>query len=162
MESKAQYTMELCEILENYDIFDFEYNLTNTVRTKTQIEQMFKDHFYFREIGQETIARFKHYLKTTWCEIIGKYDKLWYWNETQINVFSNAKTNSKTSSKFIDTPMSQTTITDYVSNITENENESGGYAGITEIELIDKYNKLLKNIDIDFLNEFEPLFMQIF
>ena len=37
----------------------------------------FENHYYFRQIGQETVERFLHYLKMRWREKMPYYERLW-------------------------------------------------------------------------------------
>ena len=61
----AKYTIELNTLLqdEKFNVFDFEYQFYSE-EAKPKFEQLFKDYFRFREIGFETVPRFKHELKT--------------------------------------------------------------------------------------------------
>ena len=63
----ANYTIELYKLLESYgfELFDFDYSFyCDDEKIKKEFEQKFKDYYMFREIGQETVSRFKHELKT--------------------------------------------------------------------------------------------------
>jgi hypothetical protein len=72
----AKYTLELGDIIKNnVNIFDFEYPFYDPSK-KTEFEQHFIDHFYFYEIGVETVGRFKHYLKVTLNEKLPYYNML--------------------------------------------------------------------------------------
>ena len=73
----ATYTMELREIIENNcNIFDFKYPIFKEEYRKT-FEENFINYFYFREIGVETVARFKHNLKTQLNLIMPYYNKMY-------------------------------------------------------------------------------------
>lgn len=73
----ANYTIELSEILENkVNIFDFSYPLFDENYRNT-FEENFKNYFMFREIGSETIARFKHNLKTQLNILMPLYNKMY-------------------------------------------------------------------------------------
>ena len=63
----ANYTIELYKLLESYgfELFDFDYSFyCDDEKVKKEFEKKFKDYYMFREIGQETVSRFKHELKT--------------------------------------------------------------------------------------------------
>ena len=64
MFSGANYTIELRKIHETPGmcVFDFEYDFYEE-QFRCEFEQKFIDHYYFDEIGFETVARFKHNLK---------------------------------------------------------------------------------------------------
>ena len=56
----SKYTIELREIKNvRQTIFDFNYKFVDD-ETKNKLEEMFINHFFFKEIGFETIERFKH------------------------------------------------------------------------------------------------------
>lgn len=67
----TKLTVELRELIENgVNIWDFEYPSFYTGEAKTAFEQKVIDHYYFRQIGQETVGRFKHYFRTRIREIM--------------------------------------------------------------------------------------------
>ena len=69
-------TLTLGEIIENnVNIFDFDYPFYNEEYRKT-FEQHFIDHFYFDEIGQETVGRFKQRLKIKFNLIMPYWNKI--------------------------------------------------------------------------------------
>lgn len=128
-------TVTLGEIIENnVNIFDFEYPFYNEEYRKT-FEQHFIDHFYFDEIGQETVARFKHRLRIKFNLIMP------YWNKILLadaleqrildnydvtetytrNVTSNTSATNESINKNLesDTPTTKTDFdqVDYFSNI---------------------------------------------
>ena len=73
----ANYTIELRELVKNnYNIFDFDYPLFDESYRET-FETNFINYFYFREIGFETIARFKHHLKTELNLIMPYFNKIY-------------------------------------------------------------------------------------
>lgn len=73
----ANYTIELRKIIESkINIFDFDYPFYNE-NEKEYFQDRFIKHFYFREIGSETVARFKHYLEDKLHEIAPFYKHLY-------------------------------------------------------------------------------------
>lgn len=78
-------TVELDEILEaGVDLWDFDYPIPRSVveyNGKTcavdfdrkRLQKKIEDHYRFRQIGQETVGRFKHYLKCKMQEIMPYY-----------------------------------------------------------------------------------------
>ena len=67
----SRVTLELREIVENgVDIWAFEYPSFYTGAEKKAFEQKVIDHFYFRQIGQETVGRFLHVFRRTVREIM--------------------------------------------------------------------------------------------
>lgn len=158
----SKYTAELRTIIANeIDIFDFEYNRTpasKAIVSDEDLENGFIAHYYFREVGFETVERFKHYLKTKWRENLGEFDNLLVAYAQPVNVKSNLVTKSK--SVFNDTPKSALAEIDYASSVTDNKQD--GFAGVTEIELLEIYHDKIKDIQTEFYDKFDNLFMQIF
>ena len=70
----AKYTLEL-RMLEN-NLFDFEYPFYDEEH-KIEFEKKFIYHYYFNEIGFETIARFKQYLKAYLFRVMPYYNQLY-------------------------------------------------------------------------------------
>ena len=66
----ANYTITLKELVETgFKIFDFEYDM-KPIEHKPFFEELFTRHFYFREIGSETPARFKFHLQTELMKLL--------------------------------------------------------------------------------------------
>lgn len=74
----AKYTLELRTIYEdtNVKLFDFDYDLYDN-NLKPIFEKKFFEYFYFDEIGQPTIQRFKHMLKSKLHMIMPYYQQLY-------------------------------------------------------------------------------------
>ena len=73
----GKYTLTIQEILSNnVNIFDFDYSFYNE-SYKKGFEKKFVDRFLFDEIGAETVARFKHNLRTMLNEIMPYYTHLY-------------------------------------------------------------------------------------
>ena len=73
----GKYTLTIQEILSNnVNLFDFDYSFYNESHRKG-FEKKFVDRFLFDEIGAETVARFKHNLRTTLNEIMPYYTHLY-------------------------------------------------------------------------------------
>lgn len=76
----SKYTIDIYTLLKDkkFQIFNFEYDFyTDNDIIKKKFEQKFIDRYMFNEIGFETVARFKHYLKTTLNEIAPHYKQLY-------------------------------------------------------------------------------------
>ena len=165
----SKYTAELRTIIDNnFDIFDFEYTRSSesqAIVSDEKLEQGFIDHYYFREVGFETLERFKHKLKTQWIESLGEFDKLLVaYNET-INPRANMSSNAQNTNIFNDTPKNALDFgaeSSHASSITHNTQSNVGLAGLTEIEALELYHNKLKDIVTEFYNSFDNLFMQIF
>ena len=84
-----QKTITLGEIVENdVDIFDFDYPFYNENYRKT-FEKHFIEHFYFDEIGQETVARFKQRLKIKLNLIMPYWNKIFVADELEQRILDN-------------------------------------------------------------------------
>ena len=70
----SNYTLEFRYLVddENFEIFDFDYELYDNA-LKPKFEKDFKEYFYFREIGHETVGRFKKALQIKLNQIAYRY-----------------------------------------------------------------------------------------
>lgn len=165
----SKYTAELRTIIDNnFDIFDFTYTRSaesKAIVTDEDLEQGFIDHYYFREVGFETLERFKHKLKTQWLESLGELDNLLVAYNESINPKVNISSNTQNTSIFNDTPKNALDFgaeATHASSITHNTQTNVGLAGLTEIEALELYHDKIKDIQTEFYNSFDNLFMQIF
>lgn len=165
----SKYTAELRTIIDNnFDIFDFTYTRdpkSIAILSNENLQKGFIDHYYFREVGFETLERFKHKLKTQWLESLGELDKLLVAYNESINPKVNMSSNTQNTSIFNDTPKNALdfgTESSHASNITHNTQTNTGLAGLTEIEALELYHDKIKDIVTEFYNSFDNLFMQIF
>lgn len=132
------HTTTLGEMVENnVDIFDFDYPFYDEEK-RNNFEKDFIEHFYFDEIGQETIARFKQRLKIKLNLIMPYWNKILevdslkqrildnydvtetYTRDIENN--SNMKSDSTNKNLFSDTPITRTDLeqVDYYTNIGKN------------------------------------------
>ena len=87
----AEYTVELRKIIESgINIFDFPYNFYDESKRK-EFEQKFIRHFYFREIGCETVERFKWYLQDKMNLVFPYYNELFKSATIEYDVLDNYK-----------------------------------------------------------------------
>ena len=133
----ARYTIELNTLLRdtNFILFNFDYDFyTDNIEIKKKFEQKFIDRYRFNEIGFETVARFKHYLKTSLNEIAPYYKQL-YESELRCNDidFMLNKDYTETFIKNIDS-LSKSTETQN-SNYNDLTNESNINDGVSDVEL---------------------------
>lgn len=147
----AIYTLELREIVENYNIFDFYYPIFDEEYRLT-FERKFIEHFYFREIGSETVGRFKFNLRSTLNLIMPFYNKLYISqlnNVLNLNNYEVTETFEKSSNgtrkgtsdvtnknMFSDTGRKRVDINDidYISNISKEENKTSSNVNDTNQE----------------------------
>lgn len=76
----SKYTIEVYSLLKdnNFKMFDFDYSFyTDNEIIKSNFENKFLDTYMFHELGQETVMRFKHYLKTKLNNIMPYYKQLY-------------------------------------------------------------------------------------
>ena len=165
----SKYTAELRTIIDNnFDIFDFTYTRSSesqAIVSNEKLQQGFIDRYYFREVGFETLERFKHKLKTQWLESIENFDKLLVAYSQSVNPKVNMTSNAQNTSVFNDTPKNSLdfgTEATHASSITHNTQNNTGLAGLTEIEALELYHDKLKDIVSEFYDSFDNLFMQIF
>ena len=75
----AKYTTQLRTLIANqseeFQLFDFDYPIWDPLY-KPVLEAKIINHYFFREIGFETVAMFRHYLKTKLQEIMPYYKQL--------------------------------------------------------------------------------------
>ena len=133
----SKYTIELDTLLRdtNFILFNFDYDFySDNVEIKKKFEQKFIDRYRFNEIGFETVARFKHYLKASLNEIAPYYKQL-YESELRCNDidFMLNKDYTETFIKNIDS-LSKSTETQN-SNYNDLTNESNINDGVSDVEL---------------------------
>lgn len=86
----ADYTIELRTILASgYDIFRFPYEFYDP-KQKHRFEESFIRHFYFREIGCETVDRFIWYLEDKMKTVFPYYNELFKTTLMEYNILENA------------------------------------------------------------------------
>ena len=74
----SSYTLELRHIHQTFKVFNFDYDFyADSDIIKSKFEQKFIDEYYFHEIGQETVARFQHRLRTRLNKIMPYYKQLY-------------------------------------------------------------------------------------
>ena len=76
----SKYTIDIYTLLkdESFKLFNFNYDFyTDDENVKNSFEQKFIDTFMFNELGFETVARFKHFLKTRLNNIMPYYSQLY-------------------------------------------------------------------------------------
>lgn len=158
----TKVTVELREIVESgVNIWDFDYPSYYKGDAKTEFEKKVIDHYYFRQIGQETVGRFLHYFRAKMREIMPLYiqryesvelfksipDPLQSYDLTETYTRETSSSGSTSSSgtssedtsnnrerRFSDTPMgSINNIETYMSEA-EKENQSATNTGSSSAE----------------------------
>lgn len=74
----TKVTVELRELVENgVNIWDFDYPSYYEGEAKAEFERKVIDHYFFRQIGQETVGRFLHHFRSKVREIMPYYIDLY-------------------------------------------------------------------------------------
>lgn len=185
----AIYTVELRTIIENdVNLFDFDYPIFDE-DYRTVFEEKFKNHFYFREIGFETVGMFKFYLKEQLNLLMPVYNKMYSSQGLEQRILDNyditetftrsteGNNTNENLSLFSDTPKKRIDIetNDFVTNINKDNttiNNTGsenwtrkmtGNIGVQyDSQAIASYENSIRNVDLQLFNELEKLFMGVF
>lgn len=95
----AEYTIELRKIVEGgKNIFPFNYPFYDE-KKRPDFEKRFIKHFYFREIGCETVDRFIHYLDDKMNTVFPYYNELFKTAAIEYSVLDNYNIKETTTMK---------------------------------------------------------------
>jgi hypothetical protein len=130
----AKYTTQIRSIVEaEHPIFDFDYPIFDE-SYRAVLEKKIIDHYYFREIGLETVGQFKHFLKSKMNTIMPYYNQLYdseglvtrddYW-ENQNSVESHTRTTSQDITGVTDSVGNTTGKNTVVSDSTSDDTVTG-------------------------------------
>ena len=211
----GKYTMELREIFttakfnpplytkaqvegwfKDYQLSDYLTNeqistITEAgIWTKDKLAEKIVNHYFMREIGQETIALFKHYAKVTMDELMEEYLPLIYSASIEYDplinvnyseqfyrsasVDSTGSSNSSGLGVLSDTPQGQISKTAilqgaYASSTNANENNELVNLNLQSmlaprLEACRQFNELfgLTGTDKEIIEKLEPLFMGLY
>ena len=90
MNETSRLTLELRDIVDNgensVDIWNFDYPSYYKDEEKKAFEQKVIDHYYFRQIGSETVGRFLHQFRTKIREIMPYYVEMYKSVEIMQNI----------------------------------------------------------------------------
>ena len=140
-------TITLGEIIENnVNIFDFDYPFYSEEYRPT-FERHFIEHFYFDEIGQETVAKFKQRLKIKFNLIMPYWNKIFLADELEQRILDNYDVTETYEKEVVD----NTTQTSNGTVSSTNENTSKNLESdtpVTKIDLdnIDYFSNITKDI----------------
>lgn len=84
----AEYTIELRHVVENHDIFDFDYPFYDEQK-RPKFEEDFIRHFYFREICCDTVDRFKVFLEDKMKTVFPYYNELFKTAQVEYSILDN-------------------------------------------------------------------------
>ena len=170
----AKYTEVLANVVNYWrvNLFDFDYTLygndTPPVKgmSKAELQELFVNHFYFREIGEETIDRFKTHLRMKWLEVLPKYNMLfaaYYELNPQKDAFINDNFTTEGKSIYNDTPKNTIDFDNsHASAITTVNNTNSGLRGKSKFRAVTDAADELRNPYVDFVEEFNDLFFGIY
>lgn len=154
-------TLTLGEIIENnVNIFDFDYPFYSEEYRPT-FERHFIEHFYFDEIGQETVAKFKQRLKIKFNLIMPYWNKIFLADELEQRILDNYDVTETYTSNIENTSngINQNTnniVNNNVSNVsTENTNknlQSDTPVTKTDFEQVDYFSNITKDINNGIVN----------
>lgn len=166
----SEYTMQLNEVVVELEeagtsLFDFEYTLPDFM-VKENLQTHFLAHYYFREIGFETISRFLQRFRVAWLEKLKEYDikfKLVNDKLTTDNMLNTYEDNLEDTNTFKATPMSSmqegrnynTSINNLVGKHTGYKDNGNVFKNITSV--LGEHSEVVNN----FINEFDYLFMGV-
>lgn len=187
--TNQEFTMELGEVEKDLEyqgksIFDFEYDLPEFM-DKQALQYQFLNHYYFREIGLESVPRFLQRFQTAWLEKLNEYSikfEAAYNNLTADNLLNSYNESVASTNDISDnengtsdlnlTPMSsldpnknyKTSITKSQNVKTTNANLSSTRKGYNGDSVFKNINKLITdhtNVINQFIEEFDYLFMGV-
>lgn len=187
----AKVTIELCNVLniQTFKLFDFDYPIED-IGWKAELEAAIIDYFYFHEIGQETIDRFKHVFRSRLQLIIPQYNELFRSRMFVVNpllthqleeTMEDTKGISSTSSATSDSVLTEypehvSVLDDIATNKskTDSSNTQGttathdykkvisGYQGVNANQMLTEYRKNIVNINQLIINDLKQCFIMIY
>lgn len=141
----SKVTLELREIVESgINIWDFDYPSFYQGDDKLAFERKVIDHYYFRQIGQETVGRFLHYFRSKIREIMPYYIKRY----ESVELLES-----------VDDPLQSYDLTEELTRETSSEGSSSASGTVTEDSIINREHRLsdtpqgsIDNLD-DYMSE---------
>lgn len=126
----AKYTIELKDVVANHNIFDFKYPFYDESK-RLEFEEKFIRHFYFREIGCDTVDRFKMYLHDKMLTVFPYYNKLLETSLIEYEITDNYKL-TETYTRTVEDKQKQSTVSSSVGRLTDEQETHGRTT--TEVE----------------------------
>lgn len=185
--NSEKVTIELREVVKDTDIFDrcdpFPIWDENH---RGELEKKIIEHYYFRQIGFETVGRFKFMLNVKLREIMPRMNKLYTTTLFKYNPIENynmeekgkdkRKGNSETLAKYSDTPQGELqNLIDgkYVTNATHGNDKSEGEdvhefsrhgnIGVTTTQqMIEAERKIIIDLDLMIIDELKEMFLGVY
>lgn len=162
----ARYTTQVRSIVESgVDLFDFDYPIFDP-SYKPVLEQKIIDFYYFREIGFETVAQFKHFLKSKLNIILPFYNDRYLalqmfktydpYNNKNITTtekrtvdgesLGSSEGSATSRDVFSDTPQAKLEGLDYATNLSDGEASSTS-SGTNNFSTTDEYVQTITGFD---------------
>ena len=158
----AEVTMELRNVIDlpGFDLFDFDYQITDPL-WKPVLEENILNHYYYHEIGSETIDRFTHEFRTRMKVIMPYYDQLHNLqiaggnlalNHSIVETYTASKDNTGTQAtvsetdddaKYTDFPQTAASVTDMPTSQTVNA-ASGSATRTDNLAEVREYEKVVE------------------
>lgn len=180
-------TMELREVVKDCDIFDRcnPFPIWDESH-RCELETKIIEHYYFRQIGFETVGRFKFKLNTRLREIMPRMNKIYKTTLFKYNPIENYNmeeqgtdnrtANSETLGKYADTPGSELDGLKegkYLTNATHGTDTSSGEEkhyftrhgniGVTTTQqMIQAERDIIIDLDLMIIDELKDLFIGVF
>lgn len=173
----SRYTLEFRTLVDDKDfvIFDFDYNLFDN-SLKPEFEVLFCEYFYFRDIGHETVDRFKFELRNKLNMLYPYYKEYWktvkqvevekfmetkdlhetFTRTVEGEVLHNSTSNqnstmnqtNKNTSKFSDTPRGEIgNIEKFMSQASVNDDNSNTISSLTGNDTSNQNNRVTETTE---------------
>jgi len=185
--SSEHVTMELREVVKDADIFDRcdPFPIWDEDH-RGELEKKIIEHYYFRQIGFETVGRFKFMLNVRLREIMPRYNKLYLTTQYKYNPIENynmeegSEDNRKVKGdnllKYSDTPqgpLSDVKEGKYLTsaNHTEDVSEGSekhsawrhGNIGVTTTQqMIEQERNITIDLDMMIISDLKDLFIGVY
>lgn len=180
-------TIELREVVKDTDIFDRcdPFPIWDE-KHRGELEKKIIEHYYFRQIGFETVGRFCFYLNVRMREIMPRMIKLWKTTQYNYNPIENynmieestdeRKNTGESLAKFSETPQGEIENIKngrYLTNATHAEDNQNalenhelmrkGNIGVTTTQqMIEQERKITIDIDLMIIEELKDLFVGVY
>lgn len=185
--SSEHVTIELREVVKDSDIFDRcdPFPIWSEDH-RGELEKKIIEHYYFRQIGFETVGRFIFYLNVRLREIMPRYNQLYKTTLYKYNPIENYsmveegtdKRESKgdSLSKYADTPsgpIEDLTDGKYLTNATHGTDKlegkedhyftrKGNIGVTTTQQMIEQERKIIIDLDTMIIDELKDLFLGVY
>lgn len=185
--SREHVTIELREVVKDCDIFDrCDPFPIWSEEHRGELEKKIIEHYYFRQIGFETVGRFKFMLNVRLREIMPRFNQLYKTTLYEYNAIENYNMEEGNESereatadslgKYSETPQGEVKNLiegRYLTNATQGEEKhkgkdkySGyrhGNIGVTSTQqLIEMERKIIIDLDLMIIDELKDLFLGVY